>query len=87
MAYKLPDLRQVSPNGGSFRPLDVQGAGPVRFSRPRSLPPAGGISHRWACSSICLIKALSPVLPDKTAGAHYGDSMVITLARLGSAQQ
>ena len=27
-----------------------------------------------------MIKALAPALPDKVAGAHYGDSMVITVA-------
>jgi len=79
VAYKLLICSDVSPNGGSFRALDVTAPERTIFSAEE--PAACG----WYFSSLGLlidlfIKALSPVLPDKAAGAHYGDSMVITVA-------
>ncbi len=79
VAYKLLICSDVSPNGGSFRPLDVKA--PPRSIFSAELPAACG----WYFSSLGLlidlvIKALAPALPDKAAGAHYGDSMVITVA-------
>jgi N-methylhydantoinase B len=79
VAYKLLICSEVSPNGGSFRPLTVTAPECTIFSAQE--PAACG----WYFSSLGLlidlvIKALSPVLPDKAAGAHYGDSMVITVA-------
>ena len=79
VAYKLLICSEVSPNGGSFRALDVLAPEGTIFSA-REPAPCG-----WYFSSLGLlidlvIKALSPVLPDRVAGAHYGDSMVITLA-------
>ena len=77
VAYKLLICSQVSPNGGSFRPLEVRAPEGTIFSAQE--PAACG----WYFSSLgllidLLIKALSPVMPDRAAGAHYGDSMVIT---------
>jgi N-methylhydantoinase B len=79
VAYKLLICSEVSPNGGSFRALDVVAPEKTIFSAQE--PAACG----WYFSSLGLlidlvIKALSPVMPDRAAGAHYGDSMVITLA-------
>ncbi len=79
VAYKLLIGSEVSPNGGSFRPLEVTAPEKTIFSAQE--PAACG----WYFSSLGLlidlvVKALSPVLPDKAAGAHYGDSMVVTLA-------
>ncbi|MFK8051360.1 MAG: hydantoinase B/oxoprolinase family protein [Woeseiaceae bacterium] len=79
VAYKLLICSEVSPNGGSFRPLEVIAPPKTIFSAEE--PAACG----WYFSSLGLlidlvIKALAPTLPDKAAGAHYGDSMVITLA-------
>jgi N-methylhydantoinase B len=79
VAYKLLICSEVSPNGGSFRPLDVVAPPKTIFSAEE--PAACG----WYFSSLGLlidlvVKALSPVMPDKAAGAHYGDSMVITVA-------
>ncbi|MFK8016962.1 MAG: hydantoinase B/oxoprolinase family protein [Gammaproteobacteria bacterium] len=79
VAYKLLICSEVSPNGGSFRPLDVTAPPRTIFSAEE--PAACG----WYFSSLGLlidlvIKALAPVMPDKAAGAHYGDSMVITVA-------
>ncbi|MFK7958699.1 MAG: hydantoinase B/oxoprolinase family protein [Lysobacterales bacterium] len=79
VAYKLLICSEVSPNGGSFRPLTVTAPAKTIFSAEE--PAACG----WYFSSLGLlidlvIKALAPALPDKAAGAHYGDSMVITIA-------
>ncbi len=79
VAYKLLICSEVSPNGGSFRPLEVTAPDRTIFSAQE--PAACG----WYFSSLGLlidlvIKALAPALPDKAAGAHYGDSMVITVA-------
>jgi N-methylhydantoinase B len=79
VAYKLLICSEVSPNGGSFRPLQVTAPERTIFSAQE--PAACG----WYFSSLGLlidlvIKALAPALPDKAAAAHYGDSMVITVA-------
>lgn len=79
VAYKLLICSDVSPNGGSFRPLNVTAPDRTIFSAQE--PAACG----WYFSSLGLlidlvVKALAPIMPDKAAGAHYGDSMVITIA-------
>lgn len=79
VAYKLLICSGASPNGGSFRPLTVNAPPKTIFSAEE--PAACG----WYFSSLgllidLLIKALAPAMPNETAGAHYGDSMVITLA-------
>ncbi|MEM1111291.1 MAG: hydantoinase B/oxoprolinase family protein [Pseudomonadota bacterium] len=79
VAFKLMVCSEVAPNGGSFRALDVKA-------------PVGSIFHAqepaacaWYFSSLGLlidlvVKALAPVVPDKAAAAHYGDSMVVTFS-------
>lgn len=79
VAYKLLICAGVSPNGGSFRPLEVTAPKRTIFSAEE--PAACG----WYFSSLGLlidlvVKALAPVMPQEAAGAHYGDSMVITVA-------
>ena len=79
VAYKLLICSDVSPNGGSFRPLSVLAPDGTIFSARE--PAACG----WYFSSLGLlidlvIKALAPIMPDRAAGAHYGDSMVVTIA-------
>ncbi len=81
VAYKLLICSEVSPNGGSFRPLEVTAPKRTIFSAEE--PAACG----WYFSSLGLlidlvIKALAPVMPERAAGAHYGDSMVISVAGL-----
>lgn len=81
VAYKLLICSEVSPNGGSFRALDVKAPPKTIFSAQEPAPCG------WYFSSLGLlidlvVKALSPIMPDKAAGAHYGDSMVITIAGL-----
>ena len=79
VAYKLLICSEVSPNGGSFRPLEV--TAPERTIFSAQAPAACG----WYFSSLGLlidlvIKALAPAMPEQAAGAHYGDSMVIFVA-------
>lgn len=79
VAYKLLICSETSPNGGSFKALDVIAPPATIFSA--QLPAPCG----WYFSSLGLlidlvVKALAPALPDKVAGAHYGDSMVISVA-------
>ncbi len=81
VAFKLLVCSGDPANGGSFRSLDVSA-------------PSGSIFHAtepaacaWYFTPLGLlidlvVKALSPALPDKAAGAHYGDSMVVTFAGL-----
>jgi len=81
VAYKLLICSDVSPNGGSFRPLDVTAPERTIFSAQE--PAACG----WYFSSLGLlidlvVKALAPVMPEHAAGAHYGDSMVVSIAGL-----
>ena len=81
VAYKLLICSEVSPNGGSFRPLEVTAPKRTIFSAEE--PAACG----WYFSSLGLlidlvVKALAPVMPERAAGAHYGDSMVISAAGL-----
>ncbi len=76
VAYKL----LVSPNrpvdGGAFRPLEVR-------VRPGSMLAAEEPAPcEWYFTPLGLLidlvaRALAPVLPDRVAGASYGDSMVI----------
>lgn len=79
VAYKLLICSEVSPNGGSFRALDVKAPPKTIFSAEEPAPCG------WYFSSLGLlidlvVKALAPVMPERAAGAHYGDSMVITIA-------
>ncbi|NKB39284.1 MAG: hydantoinase B/oxoprolinase family protein [Gammaproteobacteria bacterium] len=63
-------------NGGSFQSLTVTAAPGSMFYAQEPAACA------WYFSSLGLLidligKALAPALPDKAAGAHYGDSMVV----------
>ena len=81
VAFKLLVCSDDPANGGSFRSLDVSA-------------PTGSIFHAtepaacaWYFTPLGLlidlvVKALSPAMPDRAAGAHYGDSMVVTFAGL-----
>lgn len=81
VAFKLLVCSQEPANGGSFRSLDVSA-------------PSGSIFHAtepaacaWYFTPLGLlidlvVKALAPAMPERAAGAHYGDSMVVTFAGL-----
>ena len=83
VAYKMLINPDVAVNGGTFAPLDV-------------IIPEGSIfaaTNPAACQFyftplgllIDLVsKALGPVLPDRTAAAHFGDSMVSALTIPGA---
>jgi N-methylhydantoinase B len=79
VAFKLLINPERPVDGGTFKTLDVQA-------------PAGSIfvasepaACQWYFSSLGLlidlfVAALAPVLPDKAAAAHFGDSMVLFLS-------
>jgi N-methylhydantoinase B len=76
VAYKLLVNPDRPVDGGAFRPLEVK-------VRPGSLLAAEEPAPcEWYFTPLGLLidlvaKALSPVMPEKVAGASYGDSMVI----------
>jgi len=79
VAYKLLICSDVSPNGGSFQALDVQApVGSIFYAQEPA--PCGWYFTPLGLLIDLIVKALSPVLPERAAGAHYGDSMVITIA-------
>ena len=76
VAYKLLVNPDRPVDGGAFRPLEVK-------VRPGSLLAAEEPAPcEWYFTPLGLlidlvVKALSPVMPERAAGASYGDSMVI----------
>ncbi len=76
VAYKLLVNPDRPVDGGAFRPLEVK-------VRPNSLLAAEEPAPcEWYFTPLGLlidlvVKALAPVMPDRCAGASYGDSMVI----------
>jgi N-methylhydantoinase B len=81
VAYKLLVNPENPPNGGAFRPLTV------RVRHGSMLGAEEPFPCQWYFTPLGLlidlvVKALADVLPDKAAGASYGDSMVIGIAGL-----
>jgi len=79
VAYKLLINPDSPPNGGAFRPLIVRNR---RGSLLAAEPPS---PCQWYFTPLGLlidlvVKALADVVPDQSAGASYGDSMVIGIA-------
>jgi len=79
VAFKLLVNPKRPVDGGTFRTLNVKAPEGSIF---RATEPA---ACQWYFSPLGLLidlipKALAPVLPDKVASAHYGDSMVIYVA-------
>ncbi|MEQ8514184.1 MAG: hydantoinase B/oxoprolinase family protein [Chromatocurvus sp.] len=79
VAYKLLICSGESPNGGSFRALDVQAPEKSIFHAQEPAP-CGWYFTPLGLLIDLIVKALAPVMPERAAGAHYGDSMVITIA-------
>lgn len=79
VAYKLLICSGESPNGGSFRALDVKAPEKSIFHAQEPAP-CGWYFTPLGLLIDLIVKALAPVMPDRAAGAHYGDSMVITIA-------
>ena len=79
VAFKLLINPERPVDGGTFHTLEVK-------APPRSIFDAQEpAACQWYFSSLGLlidlvVKALAPVLPDKVAAAHFGDSMVLFLA-------
>lgn len=76
VAYKLLISPDLPVDGGAFRPLSV------RVREGSLLAAAEPAPCEWYFTPLGLlidlvVKALSEVIPDRAAGAHYGDSMVI----------
>lgn len=79
VAFKLLVCPNDSVNGGSFRSLTVSAPKDTIF---HATEPA---ACAWYFSSLGLfidlvVKALAPQLLTRSAGAHYGDSMVVTIS-------
>ncbi len=79
VAFKLLVCSDDPVNGGSFQTLQVKAPEQTIFN---AREPA---ACAWYFSSLGLlidlvVKALAPVMPQEAAGAHYGDSMVVTIA-------
>ncbi|MFJ7971700.1 hydantoinase B/oxoprolinase family protein [Psychrobacillus sp. NPDC096389] len=73
----------ISPNspvtGGNFRTMNVIAPKATIFHAVEPAP-CGWYFTPLGLLIDLIIKALSPVMKDKAAGAHYGDSMVVTFA-------
>ncbi|MEH7123734.1 hydantoinase B/oxoprolinase family protein [Bacillus sp. JJ1773] len=73
----------ISPNspvtGGNFRTMKVIAPEATIFHAVEPAP-CGWYFTPLGLLIDLIIKALSPVMKDKAAGAHYGDSMVVTFA-------
>ena len=79
VAFKLLVRPEDSVNGGSFGTLIVEAPENTMF---HAMEPA---ACAWYFTPLGLlidlvVRALAPQMPDKAAGAHYGDSMVVTIA-------
>lgn len=79
VAFKLLVCSDDPANGGSFRSLTVQAPENTLFHAREPAPCA------WYFSSLGLlidlvVKALASEMPAQAAGAHYGDSMVVTIS-------
>jgi N-methylhydantoinase B len=79
VAFKLVIHPERPVDGGTFRTLDITIPEGTIFNAQE---PA---ACQWYFTPLGLlidlvVKALAPALPDKAAGAHYGDSMVIYIS-------
>jgi N-methylhydantoinase B len=79
VAYKLLINPDRPVDGGTFPTLDVRvPEGSILHAREPA--PCGWYFTPLGLLIDLIVKALSPVMPEEVAGAHYGDSMVIYLA-------
>ncbi len=79
VAFKLLINPERPVDGGTFHTLDVKAPPASIFDAQEPAP------CQWYFSSLGLlidlmVTALAPILPDKVAAAHFGDSMVMFLA-------
>ena len=79
VAYKLLINPDRPVDGGTFPTLTVRvPEGSILHAREPA--PCGWYFTPLGLLIDLIVKALSPVMPEEVAGAHYGDSMVIYLA-------
>jgi N-methylhydantoinase B len=76
VAYKLLVAPDLPTNGGSFAPLSVQVRRGSIVAAEEPSPCAWYFSPLGLLIDL-VVKALSPVLPQKAAAASYGDSMIV----------
>ena len=76
VAYKLLVAPDLPTNGGSFAPLSVQVRHGSIVAAEEPSPCAWYFSPLGLLIDL-VVKALSPVLPQKVAAASYGDSMIV----------
>ncbi|HUY72136.1 MAG TPA: hydantoinase B/oxoprolinase family protein [Gaiellaceae bacterium] len=81
VAYKLLVAPDLPTNGGSFAPLSVEVRRGSVVGAQEPSPCAWYFSPLGLLIDL-VVKALSPVLPQKAAAASYGDSMIVTCAGL-----
>ena len=79
VAFKLLIRPDDSVNGGSFRSLTVKARENTMFHAVEPAPCAWYFTPLGLMIDL-VVKALAPQMPDRAAGAHYGDSMVVTIA-------
>ena len=79
VAFKLLVRPEDSVNGGSFRTLTVEAPENTMFHAMEPAPCAWYFTPLGLLIDL-VVKALAPQMPGKAAGAHYGDSMVVTIA-------
>ena len=79
VAFKLLVRPEDSVNGGSFRTLTVEAPENTMFHAMEPAPCAWYFTPLGLLIDL-VVKALAPQMPHKAAGAHYGDSMVVTIA-------
>ncbi len=75
MAFKLLVNPERPVDGGTFRTLDVIAPEGTIFNAQDPAPCQYFFTPMGILSDL-FVKALAPVLPDRVAAAHYGDSMV-----------
>lgn len=76
VGYKLLVSPEVSLNGGSFEPLEVD----VRDGSLLAAQEPAACQYYYSSLGMLIdlvVKALAPVVPERVAAASYGDSMII----------
>lgn len=81
MAFKLLINPERPVDGGTFKTLTITAPVGTIFHAQEPAPCQWYFTPQGLLSDL-FVEALAPVIPDKVAGAHYGDSMVVYFAGL-----
>lgn len=76
MAFKMLIHPERPVDGGTFKTLDVRAPEGCLFNAKEPAPCQWYFTPQGLLIDL-FFKAMAPAMPDQTAGAHYGDSMVI----------